>query len=67
MTQLLEKALTEVAKLSEAEQDALATILLQEIESEERWTETFARSQEKLAALAREALTDHAAGRTEPM
>jgi hypothetical protein len=65
MTQLLEKALTQIAKLSESEQDALATILLEEIESEERWSEAFARSQEKLAELAREALADHAAGRTD--
>ena len=67
MTQLLEKVMTEVAKLPDSEQDALAAILLEEIESERRWTELFSRSQDKLAELAREALSDHAAGRTKPM
>ena len=67
MTQLLEKVMTEVAKLPDSEQDALAAILLEEIESERRWTELFSRSQDKLAELAREALADHAAGRTKPM
>lgn len=34
MTQLLEKALSEVAKLNESEQNALASILLEEIASD---------------------------------
>ena len=66
MTQLLDKAIAEAAKLPEQEQDALAAILLAEIQSEERWTETFAKSQDLLEALAGEARTEHAAGKTEP-
>jgi hypothetical protein len=66
MTQLLNKAISEAAKLPEQEQDALASILLAEIESEERWTETFAKSQDLLAELAGEAKAEHAAGKTLP-
>lgn len=66
MTQLLQKALSEAAKLSESEQDALAAILLEEIASEHRWSESFAKSQDALAKLAEEALAEHAAGRTRP-
>ncbi len=39
MTQLLEKALNEVAKLPASEQDAVAAILLEELASEQRWSE----------------------------
>ena len=67
MTQLLEKALGEVAKLPESEQDAVAAILLEELASEQRWSESFAKSQDLLAKLAEEALAEHAAGRTKPL
>jgi hypothetical protein len=67
MTYLLEKALIEVAKLPAAEQDAVAAILLEELASEQRWAESFATSQDKLAKLAQQALADYAAGRTKPL
>ena len=67
MTKLLEKALKEVAKLPAAEQDAVAAILLDELASEQRWAESFAKSQDKLAKLAEEALADYKAGRTKPL
>jgi hypothetical protein len=67
MTKLLEKALKEVAKLPEAEQDAVAAILLDELASEQRWAESFAKSHDKLAKLAEEALADYKAGRTKPL
>ncbi len=67
MTRLLEKALSEVAKLNEPEQDALASILLEEIASEERWSKAFADSQDVLSSLADEALAEYAAGRTRPL
>ncbi len=66
MPQMLEKALTELAKLPELEQEALGAILLEEIASEGRWSESFASSQEVLSSLAEEALAEHAAGRTQP-
>jgi hypothetical protein len=67
MTKLLEQALEEVAKLPASEQDAVAAILLEELASEQRWAASFARSQDKLAKLAQEALAEYNAGRTKPL
>ena len=67
MTQLLEKALSEVAKLPGPEQDVLAAILLEELASERRWSESFAKSQDVLAKLSEEALAEYLAGRTQPL
>lgn len=67
MTKLLEKALQEVAKLPASEQDAVAAILLDEIASEQRWADSFAKSQDQLAKLAQEALAEYNAGRTKPL
>ena len=67
MTQLLEKALSQVAKLPASEQDAVAAIVIEELASEQRWSESFAKSQDLLAKLADEALADHAAGRTKAL
>lgn len=67
MTDLLEKAFREAAKLSPEEQDALASLLLAELESERRWEETLERSQDLLAELADQALRDDNAGRTEEL
>ena len=66
MTQLLEQALSEVAKLPPAEQDALAAILMNEIASEKRWAESFSQSQDSLAKLAGNALAEDKAGLTKP-
>ena len=67
MTQLLDKALSEIAKHKASEQDAVAALVLEELASEERWSSSFAESQDLLATLAEEALAEHAAGRTKPL
>jgi len=67
MTQLLERAFAEIGKLPDGEQDALAAIILVEIASEQRWSQSFAKSQDVLAKLAEEALAEHAAGNTKPL
>ncbi len=67
MTRLLEQALSQVAKLPASEQDALAAIVLEELASEQRWSESFAKSQDVLGKLAGEALAEYAAGRTKPL
>ncbi|MEI6452216.1 MAG: hypothetical protein WCP98_20010 [Actinomycetes bacterium] len=67
MTQLLDKALSEVAKLPASEQDAVAALVLEELASETRWSLSFAESQDLLATLAEEGLAEHAAGRTKPL
>ena len=64
MTQLLERAFEEVRKLSPTEQDAIASIILEEIEDEELWDQTFAQSQDKLARMAATARESIRAGRT---
>ena len=66
MTQLLEKAISAVSRLPEQDQDALAAILLEEIASEQRWAELFAKSQDALEKLAADALAEHASGKTKP-
>jgi uncharacterized protein YdhG (YjbR/CyaY superfamily) len=67
MTQLLDQAFRELAKLPASEQDALAAALLSELASEKRWAELFDRSQDLLGKLADEALAEHGAGKTRPM
>ncbi len=67
MTNLLEKAMAEASQLSEQEQDALAAWILEELASERRWDKSFAKSEDALAQLADEALTEHRLGRTEPL
>lgn len=65
MSKLLEKAFAEASKLPHEEQDALAAIVLDELASEKRWTEAFATSQDKLAKLAEEAVSEFKSGKTE--
>ena len=65
MTTLLEKAFAEASKLSERDQDAVAEVILAELASEKRWNDLFASSQDLLAELAQEALSEHHAGETQ--
>ncbi len=64
MTQLLEQALAEVRKLSQQAQDAIAALILDELDDEKRWDVAFGRSHESLARLAAKVRQDIAAGRT---
>jgi hypothetical protein len=67
MTEMLEEAIRAAKTLSDPEQDAIAASILAEIEDERRWAESFARSPDALARLAREALGEHRAERTLPL
>ena len=67
MTKLLEQVMAKVRELPEAEQDAIAQIVLDEIESERRWDELFAKSPEKLQKLADQAWAEHEAGQSEEL
>lgn len=67
MTTLLEQALAEAAKLSQVEQDPLAHRLLAELAAEDEFDRTIARSSDKLARLAAEALAEHRAGLTQEL
>ena len=64
MTQLLERAFTEASKLPEKEQDEVATLLLEELASEQRWDTAFASSQYQLSDMAQAALREFKAGET---
>jgi hypothetical protein len=65
MSTLLEKAIAEISRLPEDQQDRLARWLLSELASEHQWDAVFESSQGRLAELAREALDEDRARRTE--
>lgn len=67
MPELVQKAFAAIAQLPEADQEAIAAVILEEIASDERWQSAFARSADKLAALADEALAEYRAGKTKPL
>ncbi|HEX8202547.1 MAG TPA: hypothetical protein VF590_18865 [Isosphaeraceae bacterium] len=65
MSQLMEQVIQKARQLPEAEQEALASIMLQEIEAERQWEELFARpeSADLLTRMADQALAGARAGR----
>ena len=67
MTHALVAAIAQAEKLPPEEQDVLAAILVEEIASEQRWSQSFARSEHVLEALATEALAELEAGKTRPL
>ncbi len=67
MTKILEQAFAEASKLSAEEQEALARWLLEELTAESHWKTILDRSQDRLKALADEAIAEHRKGRTQPL
>lgn len=65
MTELLEKAIFEVRELSEADQNTIAQLILEELEDERRWNAAFARSPELLENLLAEAEAEDHGGLTQ--
>jgi hypothetical protein len=65
VSQLLEDVIVKVRQLPEPEQEALAAMILEAIESDRRWDELFARpeSADLLGRMADEAMADVKAGR----
>ena len=64
MTESLRRAFDVASQLPETDQDAIATWLLSELESEKKWSDLFANSQDQLASLANEALDELSRGET---
>ena len=66
MTLLLERAINEVKKLTDDQQDALAQLILENLD-EQRWDELFSRpeSETLLEKLANEALAEYHVGKTQ--
>jgi hypothetical protein len=67
VTELLKKAFDVASRLPEDEQDAVAEWLLAELASEEGWEARFARTQDALSMLAREASEEHERDETEEL
>jgi DNA phosphorothioation-dependent restriction protein DptG len=65
MCQLMERAFEKARQLPEHDQESIASIILQEIESEQRWDDLFTRpeSADLLSRMADEALSEAKAGR----
>ena len=67
MTELLEQAIAKMKNLPDHEQDNIATIILEELEDEMKWTKAFTDSQDVLAKLAAEAMTEYRSGKTQEL
>ncbi|MEH2223008.1 hypothetical protein [Nostoc sp.] len=67
MTELLEQAIAKLKNLPANEQDAIAAMILAELEDERGWNEAFARSPDMLAKLATEAMAEYRAGKTQEL
>jgi hypothetical protein len=67
MTELLEQAISRLKTLPPTEQDAIAAIILEELEDEVRWDSAFAKSKDVLANLAGEAIAEYRAGKTQEL
>jgi restriction endonuclease len=67
MTRLFGQAIAKVSTLTSAEQNAIATMILDELADEEKWKLSFAQSQDKLAKLADKVREDIKMGRVKKM
>jgi hypothetical protein len=67
MVTLLEKAIEQLAKLPDEQQESMAQWILDELEDEQRWDRAFAASLPKLEKLGKKALDDYYAGRTQEL
>jgi hypothetical protein len=67
MTELLERAIAKLKTLPASEQDAIAAMILEELEDDRRWDDAFSRSPDILAKLAATALAEYHAGKTQEL
>ena len=58
MTELLEKALAKVLKLPAEKQDAIASLILDELKDEQKWDAAFSKSQKELTKMADKVRSD---------
>ena len=61
MTELLERAIARLKTLSVDEQDAIASMILEELADDLRWDAAFSRSPNTLAKLAALAMAEYCA------
>ena len=62
MTKLLEQAIDHLKGLDVEKQDAIATLIIEELEDYAKWDDAFASSQDLLVELAAEAMAEYNAG-----
>lgn len=67
MSELLEKAVARLKSLPRDEQDIMASLILDEIENEHGWDESFTKSAEILARMAQKAMVEYHVGLTEEL
>lgn len=67
MTELLDRTITKLKTLSVEQQDAIAVIILEELEDEIQWNTSFECSQDVLAKLAKEAMSEYHAGKIQEL
>ena len=67
MTGPLERALRRVESLSQEEQDAIPSQIMETLDDEEAWARSFRERPALLRSLAREALVEHRRGETRPL
>ncbi|MCU0567818.1 MAG: hypothetical protein MUF49_14610 [Oculatellaceae cyanobacterium Prado106] len=67
MTERLEQAIARLKNLPTEKQDAIATLILEELEEEQRWDEAFERSPGLLVKRAAEAMAEYEAGKTQAL
>ena len=67
MTELLEQVITKLKTLSPTEQDAIASLILEELEDELRWDKSFSRSSDTLGKLAALVMAKYHAGKTQEL
>jgi len=67
MTALLEKVIDRVSGLPARKQNAMAHLLLAEMDADGQWDKSFKSSQTELAELSRDAIEEHRRGKTRVM
>jgi hypothetical protein len=67
MTGPLERALRRVESLSQEEQDAIPSQIMETLDDEEAWARSFRERPTLLRSLAHKALEEHRRGETRPL
>jgi hypothetical protein len=67
MIQILEKAITEISKLPQDQQESFAQWILEELEDEQKWDSAFASSLDMLTQLGNKALGEFHSGLTQEL
>ena len=67
MNKLFDKALARLRELPDDRREALAALILEELDDDEGWEASFANSGAAIDRLAAEARVEHAEGNTRPL